>query len=107
MWSADRRRMLYFVSNRGGSLDLWQQRLAPTGCTGRRTQRGHRRRRDAVGCAVAGRRKLAYSRRTSGRQRVARPHLRDREAGWEDAEQLTVDEAYVDDRSTSSRTANS
>jgi Tol biopolymer transport system component len=93
-WSVDGR-TLFFLSNRGGSVDLWQQPLSAQG-----TPDG-----EAVPLTVgigmraaalsADGRRLAYER---GRQ-VANvwrvPILADREAVWEDAEQVTSDEAHV------------
>ncbi len=94
-WTSDSR-SLRFVSNRGGSMDLWQQRLSPDGSpdgapepvtTGLQL-------RDASLSPLGDR--VAYSR---GR-RVANvwrlPILPDRSATWDDAEQLTFDEAYIE-----------
>ena len=94
-WAPDGR-SLQFVSNRGGSMDLWQQALSPDGSpdgspepmtTGLQL-------RDASLSPLGDR--VAYSR---GR-RVANvwrlPILLDRPATWADAEQLTFDEAYIE-----------
>ena len=93
------------MSNRGGGSDLWQQRLATDG-----TPEGDPSpvtvgvgMRDAVFSPDG--RKLAYSRGRPVANVWRVPILPDREAGWEDAEQLTVDEAYSR-RSGCSRMAN-
>ena len=95
MWSADAR-MLYFLSNRGGSVDVWQQRLTPQGVPdGNATA-------VTVGVGMRwaalspDRRKLAYSKGRPVANVWRVPILSDREAGWEDAEQLTFDEAFVE-----------
>jgi Tol biopolymer transport system component/predicted Ser/Thr protein kinase len=94
-WTPDGR-SLQFVSNRGGSMDLWQQRLSADGSldgepepltTGLQL-------RDASLSPLGDR--VAYSR---GR-RVANlwrfPIWRDRPTTWADAEQVTFDEAYTE-----------
>jgi Tol biopolymer transport system component/predicted Ser/Thr protein kinase len=91
-WSSDGRR-LFFVSNRGGSMDLWQQRMdedgMPVGEPGQIT--AGLLIRDAVFSADGS--KLAYSRhrRVSNVWRI--PIFGDRPATWADAKQLTFDEA--------------
>jgi Tol biopolymer transport system component len=91
-WSSDGRR-LFFVSNRGGSMDLWQQRMdeggRPVGEPEQIT--AGLVIRDAVFSADES--KLAYSRyrRVSNVWRI--PILGDRPATWADARQLTFDEA--------------
>jgi Tol biopolymer transport system component len=93
-WSSDARTVFY-VSNRGGSKDLWQQRLTPEGTP------------DGAPVAVtvgvgmqhatvsADSRKLAYSkgRRVENVWRV--PIVETGDVGWEDAEQLTFEEANI------------
>jgi Tol biopolymer transport system component len=94
-WSRDSR-TLYFISNRGGSRDLWLQRLAadgaPEGAASPLTV--------GVGMlqALLSRdgRKLAYSRGRAVANVWRVPILNGREAGWADAEQLTFDEAFVE-----------
>jgi Tol biopolymer transport system component len=93
-WSADGR-SLFFISNRGGSHDLWQQRLTTDG-----EVEG-----DPVALTVGvdmrwaafspDGRKLAYSRGRPVANVWRVPNLKDRAAGWEEAEQLTFDEALV------------
>ena len=94
-WSVDGRK-LFFVSNRGGTMDLWQQQIGDGG--------------EPEGEAVPvtaglGIRTasfspdgtlLAYSRgqRVSNVWRI--PILRDRLATWVDAEQLTFDNAFIE-----------
>ncbi len=87
---------LFFVSNRGGTFDLWQQHMAQDGSPVGEPQRvtaglGMRQ-------AVFSRdgRRLAYSRgaRVGNVWRV--PILSDREATWADATQITFDQALVD-----------
>ena len=95
MWSADAR-TLYFLSNRGGSVDVWQQRLTPQGVPdGNATA-------VTVGIGMQwaalspDRRKLAYSKGRPVANVWRVPILSDREARLEDAEQLTFDEAFVE-----------
>jgi serine/threonine protein kinase/tricorn protease-like protein len=94
IWSLDRR-SLFFLSNRAGSMDLWQQRMTDDG-----QPEG-----DAIALTAGigmqyaaftpGRRRLAYSKggRVANVWRV--PILEDREALWSDAEQLTFDQADI------------
>ena len=94
-WSRDER-TLYFVTNRGGSMDLWQQPMAVEGVT-----EGFA---EAVTTGVGMRNAtmsldgstLAYSRgsRVANVWRV--PILPNREATWADAEQVTFDQAFVE-----------
>ena len=93
-WSPDGR-TLYFVSNRGGLRDLWQQRLTADGTPDGESERVT----NGIGMWRAqlspdGRR-LAYVRggRIANVWRV--PILADRPATWTDAEQLTFDRAWL------------
>ncbi len=93
-WSADSK-TLYFVSNRGGSKDLWQQRISDAG-----TPEGEPERVSVgVGMSEAWMSpdgtKLAYVRggRVGNAWRI--PILDDRPATWADAEQLTFDAADI------------
>ncbi len=94
-WSPDGR-TLYFVQNRGATMDLWQQSLtregAPQGDAAPLTTGAEMR--QAV-FSPDGRR-LAYSkgRRVGNVWRV--PILRDRPATWADAQQVTFDHAFVE-----------
>ena len=93
-WSPDER-SLYYVSNRTGSLDLWQQALAPDGAPDGPPQAvttGIGLRSAAMSPDGA---RLAYSRgsRVGNVWRV--PILPGREATWEDAEQVTFDQAVI------------
>jgi eukaryotic-like serine/threonine-protein kinase len=93
-WSEDPL-TLFYVSNRGGSKDLWQQRLraegAPDGAPVAVT----------VGIGMrqatfsADGRKLAYSKGRPVTNAWRVPILDSREAVWEDAQQLTFDEAFI------------
>ena len=94
-WSADGR-TLYFVQNRGGTMDLWQQPMTgagqPAGTPVALTSGVEMRR---VAFSSDGRR-LAYSK---GRRvgNVWRAPIRpDRPATWADAEQLTFDQAFIE-----------
>jgi eukaryotic-like serine/threonine-protein kinase len=94
-WSRDGR-TLYFVSNRGGSMDLWQQRLDDVG-----TALGEPVRiTTGIGMLRAAfspdGSKLAYSRGGIVTNVWIVPILADRPATWADAKQLTFDEANVE-----------
>ncbi len=92
-WSSDGR-YLYFVSDRGGSMDLWRQRMRDA-----RPDGDSKRVTTGIGMtsAVFSRdgKRLAYSRgRTVGNVwRV--PILKERPATWADAQQITFEEALV------------
>jgi Tol biopolymer transport system component/tRNA A-37 threonylcarbamoyl transferase component Bud32 len=94
-WSVDGS-VLFFVSNRGGSMDLWQQALradgAPFGDAQPLTAGVGMRR---VAFSADGR-KVAYSKggRISNIWRV--PVFPDRAATWADATQITLDEAHIE-----------
>jgi Tol biopolymer transport system component/DNA-binding winged helix-turn-helix (wHTH) protein len=94
VWSRDGR-SLFFVSNRAGSMDLWQQRLAADG----RTEGDPEAVTVGIGmqsvALTADGRKLAYSKGRSVANVFRVPVLADREATWEDAEQMTFDQAYI------------
>jgi Tol biopolymer transport system component len=94
-WSHDGR-TLFYVSNAGGSMDLWQQPIGgdggpagpPQPVTAGVVMRNASFARDGS--------KVAYSqgRRVANVWRV--PILSDRVATWADAQQITVDEAYIE-----------
>ncbi len=94
-WSSDGR-SLYFVSNRGGGMDLWEQPLGPDG-----KPEGNPR---AVTVGIGMRHaafspdgtKLAYSRGRLVANVWKVPILEDRPATWADAEQLTFEQAFVE-----------
>jgi Tol biopolymer transport system component len=94
-WSSDSR-TLFFVSNRGGSNDLWQQALGPDGTPVGDPQPVT----TAVGMRTAAfspdGKKLAYSkgREVASVWRV--PIFSDRPATWSDAMQITFDEALIE-----------
>jgi Tol biopolymer transport system component/tRNA A-37 threonylcarbamoyl transferase component Bud32 len=93
-WSRDGTRV-FFVSNRGGSMDLWQQRLGsdgePQGEPEPLTTGVNLR---SFAFSPDGR-KLAYSQgRTLGNVWRA-PILKDRPATWADAQPITSDQAYI------------
>jgi Tol biopolymer transport system component len=88
---------LYYSSNRGGSMDLWQQSIDDNGAAAgepRAITTGTEILRSAFSADGS---KLAYSR---GRFIVSNlwsvPILKDRPATWADAKQLTFDEANVE-----------
>ena len=95
-WSSDGR-LLFFVSNVGGSMDLYQQRVEldgqPDGDPEPITT-GFEVRRATFSPDGS---KLAYSRgrRVSNLWRI--PILLEGEAGWSEATQLTFDQAYLGD----------
>jgi Tol biopolymer transport system component len=90
-------RALYYVSNQGGSADLWVQPLQPDGAA----LEGPERLTTGIGVSSAALSrdgtKIAYSR---GRGQISNawrvPLLADRPATWADAQQLTSDEAFVE-----------
>jgi Tol biopolymer transport system component len=94
-WSSDGRRIFY-VSNRGGSLDLWQQAISDDG----RPAGGPLAVTTGIGMRSAvyspSGSRLAYSRgaKVSNVWRV--PILTDRPATWADAEQITKERAYIE-----------
>ncbi len=84
----------FFVSNRGGSMDLWQQRIGEEGPVGAPEPLtvGVGMRRAAFSPDGT---KLAYSKgRLVGNVRRV-PILRDRTASWADTEQITIGQAYT------------
>jgi Tol biopolymer transport system component len=93
-WSSDGS-YLYFVSNRGGSMDLWQRRMR-----GRKPVGDPQPLTTGVGITSASfspdGTRLAYSkgRLVSNVWRI--PILSDRPATWADAQQITFDEVYVE-----------
>ena len=95
VWSPDGR-TLFYVSNRGGSMDLWSQPMAEEGRPDGDPQplsvglviRSAAFSRDGT--------KLAYSRGRPVANLWRVPILADRPATWADAEQLTVDQAFID-----------
>ncbi len=94
-WSADGRK-LFFVSNRGGAMDLWEQSIGDDGRpegVARPITTGLGIRSVAFSPDGA---KLAYSRGrlVSNVWRV--PILQDRPATWADAEPLTADYAFAE-----------
>jgi TolB protein len=95
-WSQDNAR-LYFISNQGGAMDLWQQRVSSEG----RPRGAPERLTTGIGMRSAAfspdGAKLAYSR---GPRQAADtvwrvPILNDRPATWKDAEQLISDAAFI------------
>jgi Tol biopolymer transport system component/tRNA A-37 threonylcarbamoyl transferase component Bud32 len=94
-WSTDGRH-LYFVSNRGGSMDLWSQEIATDGMPIGQP--------DAVTVGIEMRQatfsrdgtKLAYSRGRYVANVFRVPILEERVATWEDAEQITLEHAHVE-----------
>ena len=94
-WSPDER-TLYFVSNRGGSSDLWRQLLSEDGGPLGEPERittGVGMRQAALSRDGT---RLAYSqgRKVANVWRV--PVLRDRAATWLDARQVTFDQAFIE-----------
>jgi Tol biopolymer transport system component len=94
-WSSDGR-ALYFVSNRGGSMDLWRQALgndgSPEGAPEPVTSGVGMR--DAAFSPDG--RKLAYSRGRAVGNLWKVPILEDRPATWADARQLTFEQAFIE-----------
>ena len=92
-WSPDGRQ-LFFVSNRGGSMDLWQQRIGEEGPVGAPEPLtvGVGMRRAAFSPDGT---KLAYSKGGLVENVWRVPILRERPASWADAEQITIGQAYT------------
>jgi TolB protein len=94
-WSPDGSR-LYFVSNRGGNMDLWSQRMGPDAEPEDSPQPV------TVGIGIRHAvfspdgTKLAYSRGREVANLWRVPILEDRRATWADAQQLTFDEAFIE-----------
>lgn len=94
-WSADSRQ-LYFLSEHEGSTDLWRQRLdedgkalgAPTAVTAGVGVRNAALSPDS--------RRLSYAKGREVANLWRLPIFDDRPARWEDAEQLTFDEAFAE-----------
>jgi Tol biopolymer transport system component len=93
-WSREGR-ALYYVSNRGGSMDLWRQGMRggqPVGAPLPMTT--------GVGVSSAAfspdGKKLAYSKGRVMANVWRAPILPDRPARWSDAQQVTFDDAYVE-----------
>ncbi len=92
-WSSDGRR-LFFVSNRGGSMDLWQQRIGEEGPVGAPEPL-------TVGVGMRSAAfspdgtKLAYSKGSLVSNVWRAPILRERPASWADAEQITIGQAHT------------
>ena len=95
-WSRDNA-TIYFISNQGGAMDLWHQRLSKEG----RPRGAPERLTTGVGIRSVAfspdGKKLAYSR---GPRQTADtvwrvPILNDRLATWKDAEQLISDAAFI------------
>lgn len=94
-WSKDGRQ-LYYVSNRGGSMDLWQQAVAQDGTpVGEPLAVTHGVGMRSAAFSHDGAR-LAYTRggRVGNVWRV--PILSDRPAMWADAQQVTSEHAYIE-----------
>ena len=92
-WSSDGRR-LFFVSNRGGSMDLWQQRIGEEGPVGAPEPLtvGVGMRRAAFSPDGT---KLVYSKGRLVGNVWRTPILRERPASWADAEQITIGQAHT------------
>jgi Tol biopolymer transport system component len=94
-WSSDGRKVFY-ISNRGGSMDLWQQAVAddgrPVGEPLAVTQGLGMR---SAAFSPDGKR-LAYSRGAWVANVFRVPILADRPATWADAQQVTSEHAYIE-----------
>jgi Tol biopolymer transport system component len=94
-WSSDGRQ-LYFVSNRGGSMDLWSQKMAMDGTPAGEPQPvtvGLEMRHAAFSRDGT---QLAYSRGRPVGNVFRVPILEKRSASWDDAEQITFEQAFVE-----------
>jgi len=94
-WSADGR-TVYFVSNRGGSSDMWQLSVATDG------SRENEPNAITVGIGIRHAflspdgKKLAYSKGRTISNVWRLPILADRPATWEDAQQITFDQSLIE-----------
>jgi Tol biopolymer transport system component len=94
-WSADGRQVFY-VSNQGGSMELWQQSVADDGTpTGQPLAITHGLGIRSAAFSRDGS-KLAYSRGAKVANVWRAPILPDRSASWTDAKQLTSDNAFIE-----------
>jgi len=95
-WSSDGRR-LTFVSNLGGSMDLWEQRIGEGGMPQGEPERVTTGLEVRTAVYSPDGARLAYSRgRREHDSNIWRvPILRDRPATWADAEQLTFENAFI------------
>jgi Tol biopolymer transport system component len=94
-WSADGRQVFY-VSNHGGSMELWQQSVADDGTpTGKPLAITHGLGIRSAAFSRDGS-KLAYSRGAKVANVWRLPILSDRPATWSDAQQLTSDNAFIE-----------
>jgi Tol biopolymer transport system component len=93
-WSQDGR-TIYYVSNRGGSMDLWQQAVAVDGTPGEALALTQGLGLRSAAFSADGT-KLVYGRggRVTNVWRV--PLLTDRAATWADAKQLTSERAFIE-----------
>jgi Tol biopolymer transport system component len=94
-WSVDES-FLYFISNRGGAMDLWRLPIADDGSAAGEPEPLT----TGIGIRQAmfspDGKKLAYSRGRRMANLWSVPILEDRPATWADAEQLTFDHALVE-----------
>jgi TolB protein len=90
-WSADGRR-LYFLSNRGGSMDLWQQSLTVDGMPFGRPKPLTVGLEMRYAVFSPDGKRLAYSKGRSISNLWRIPHRSDRVPTWADATQLTFDQ---------------
>jgi Tol biopolymer transport system component len=94
-WSSDGR-TLFFISNRGGAMDLWAQTLGDDG----RPDRPPEAMTTGIGMRHAefssDGTKLAYSRGRLVANLWRVPLLESRRASWADARQLTFDQAFIE-----------
>jgi len=94
-WSADGRR-LFFASNRGGAMDLWEHRVGADGKPeGEPVALTHGMGIRWAAFSPDGS-KLAYSRGRRVKNVWRVPILSDRVATWADAQQITFDTAFVE-----------
>lgn len=94
MWSADGR-TLFFLSNRGGAVDLWRQPVSADGTpAGQASPLTVGVGMQAAALSADGR-TFAYARGRSVANVWRVPLMLGRAATWEDAERVTSDEAFV------------
>jgi Tol biopolymer transport system component len=94
-WSADSRE-LYFISDRGGTPDLWRYVLRDDGRPAGNPQQVTAGIEMSHAALSANGKKIAYAKGRNARNAFRAPILADRSATWADTTQLIYDEAEIE-----------